>query len=118
MSKLRPNIAAAMRDAAGSTRSTVQPFPSPSPVAVSEAPVAAAEALPAEPKPPLQPSRQGTKAITGHYPPAVRYQLKLLAAERGRTMEDMLAEGLNMLFAAYGKPEIAPASRERPRGEG
>ena len=26
-------------------------------------------------------------------------------------MEDMLAEGLNRLFAAYNKPEIAPASR-------
>ena len=58
-----------------------------------------------------QPSRPGTKAITGHYPPQVRYQLKLLAAEQGRTMEDMLAEGLNRLFAAYNKPEIAPASR-------
>jgi hypothetical protein len=58
-----------------------------------------------------QPSRAGTKAITGHYPPAVRYQLKLLAAEQGRTMEDMLAEGLNLLFAAYNKPEIAPTIR-------
>jgi hypothetical protein len=58
-----------------------------------------------------QPSRAGTKAITGHYPPAVRYQLKLLAAEQGRTMEDMLAEGLNLLFAAYNKPEIAPTAK-------
>lgn len=110
MSKARPNIAAAMRDAAGSTRGTVQPFPSP-PVAAPQEMVAP-EVAP--PKPTGQPSRRGTKAVTGHYPAAVRYQLKLLAAEKGRTMEDMLAEGLNMLFAAYGKSEIAPTSRKPP----
>lgn len=109
MPKPRPNIAAAMRDAAGSTRSSVQAFPAPNPVATPEPTAETA-------KPVVQPSRQGTKAITGHYPPPVRYQLKLLAAEQGRTMEDMLAEGINMLFATYGKPEIAPASRKRPSG--
>jgi hypothetical protein len=101
MSK-RPNIADAMREAAGSTRAT--------PVAAA-VPRLVAALEPADPKPAAaQPSRSGTKAITGHYPPQVRYQLKLLAAEQGRTMEDMLAEGLNRLFAAYNKPEIAPTS--------
>lgn len=114
MRKSRPNIAAAMRDAAGSTRGTVQPFPAPVAAVQETAPVEAPAAP--SPKPAVQPSRQGTKAITGHYPPAVRYQLKVLAAEKGRTMEDMLAEGLNMLFAAYGKPEIAPSSRTPPEG--
>jgi len=105
MSK-RPNIADAMREAAGSTRARPAAVPDPEP-AVSPAP--AAEAAPTRRA--AQPSRAGTKAITGHYPPAVRYQLKLLAAEQGRTMEDMLAEGLNLLFAAYNKPEIAPAAK-------
>ena len=114
MPKPRPNIAAAMRDAAGSTRSTVQPFPAPAPAAASADPALPPDETTAVPKPAIQPSRQGTKAITGHYSPAVRYQLKLLAAEKGRTMEDMLAEGLNMLFAAYGKPEIASAGRKPP----
>ncbi|RAH95655.1 hypothetical protein DLJ53_34250 [Acuticoccus sediminis] len=94
----------------------MQPFPSAAPAA-RETPLATSvEAISEAPptRPAIQPSRQGTKAITGHYPPAVRYQLKLLAAEKGRTMEDMLAEGLNMLFAAHGKPEIAPASRKPP----
>ena len=97
MSK-RPSIADAMREAGGSTRATTVPTA-----------VNTAVAPQAEPQP--QPKATATKAITGHYPPQVRYQLKLLAAEQGRTMEDMLAEGLNRLFAAYNKPEIAPASR-------
>ena len=78
------NIADAMRDAAGSSRSR------------------AAETAP---------SRVGTKAVTGHFPPEVRRQLRLLAAEQDRTMESLLAEGLNMLFSAYNKPEIAPTGR-------
>lgn len=107
MSK-RPSIADAMREAGGSTRGTS--------VATAVAPRAEPATQPTEPTPSAaksasQPSRAGTKAVTGHYPPQVRYQLKLLAAEQGRTMEDMLAEGLNLLFAAYNKPEIAPASR-------
>ena len=114
MPKPRPNIAAAMRDAAGSTRSAVQPFLAPAPVAALADPALPPDEAAATPKPAIQPSRQGTKAITGHYPPAVRYQLKLLAAEKGRTMEDMLAESLNMLFAAYGKSEIAPATSKPP----
>lgn len=102
MSK-RPSIADAMREAGGSTRAATAPTALPAAVAPQAEPQPKAAAK--------QPSRAGTKAITGHYPPQVRYQLKLLAAEQGRTMEDMLAEGLNRLFAAYNKPEIASASR-------
>jgi hypothetical protein len=54
------------------------------------------------------PSRQATKAITVHFPEDVRRQLKSLAAEHGRSMEDMVGEGLNLLFARYRKPELAP----------
>ncbi|PHR68788.1 ribbon-helix-helix domain-containing protein [Henriciella sp.] len=104
MSK-RLSIADAMREAGGSTRATTVP------TAVNTAVAPQAEPQPQPKATAKQPSRAGTKAITGHYPPQVRYQLKLLAAEQGRTMEDMLAEGLNRLFAAYNKPEIAPASR-------
>ncbi|MYJ95519.1 MAG: hypothetical protein F4053_08045 [Proteobacteria bacterium] len=98
----RPNIAEAMRDAGGSTRA--RPVVSDDSVAQSVATKAA--------KKNEQPRRAGTKAVTGHYPPVVRYQLKLLAAEQGRTMEDMLAEGLNLLFASYGKSEIAPRAKD------
>jgi len=57
---------------------------------------------------PGQPSRVGTKPITVHYPEIVRRQLKALAGEQGRDVADMVAEGLNLLFAKYRKPEIAP----------
>lgn len=55
-----------------------------------------------------QPSRQSTKPITVHYPEDVRRQLKALAGEQGRYLNDMVAEAFNLLFAKYRKPEIAP----------
>lgn len=55
-----------------------------------------------------QPSRAGTKAITVHFPEVVRRQLKALAGEQGRDVADMVAEGLNLLFVKYRKPELAP----------
>ena len=89
MTKRTSNIASAMREAAGSTRSA--------PITTSSTGNTS--------------GRAGTKAVTGHFPPEVRYQLKLLAAEQERTMESLLAEGINMLFSAYNKPEIAPTGR-------
>ena len=53
-------------------------------------------------------SRVATKAITVHFPEEVRRQLKSMAAEEGRSMEDMVAEALNLLFAMHRKPELAP----------
>lgn len=57
-----------------------------------------------------QPSRKATKPITVHFPKEVRNQLKILAVEHDNTMQDLIAEALNDLFAKYGKPEIAPVS--------
>lgn len=53
-------------------------------------------------------ARHGTKPITTHFPEEVRRQLKSLAADEGRTMEDMVAEAFNLLFVRYGRPELAP----------
>jgi hypothetical protein len=55
-----------------------------------------------------QPSREGTAPITVHLPRVVRTQLKTLAAEQERKIEDMVSEALNLLFAKHRKPEIAP----------
>lgn len=55
-----------------------------------------------------QPSRRQTKAITVHFPEEVRRQLKALAGEQGRHVDDMVAEALNLLFARYRKSEVAP----------
>ena len=95
----RPSIADAMREVGGSTRATAREEVSPDRAAGTASP----------------PGRAGTKAITGHFAPEVRAALKILAAEQDRTMEDMLAEALNMLFAAYGKPEIAASGARASR---
>jgi Antitoxin-like ribbon-helix-helix len=58
--------------------------------------------------PKAQPSRRNTKPITVHFPEEVRRQLKSLAADQGRHVDDMVGEALNLLFAKYRKPEIAP----------
>lgn len=55
-----------------------------------------------------QPSRRQTKAITVHFPEEVRRQLKALAGEQGRHVDDMVAEALNLLFVRYRKSEVAP----------
>jgi hypothetical protein len=52
--------------------------------------------------------RQGVRPITVHFPQQVRDQIKILAAERHTTMQNVIAEAYNDLFAKYGKPEIAP----------
>lgn len=77
-------------------------------VAASPKPEPEAAPPPPQPRQPAAPSRQETKAITVHFPEDVRRQLKSLAAEEGRSMEDMVAEAFNLLFARHRKPEIAP----------
>ena len=75
----------------------------------ADSPAAAAEAKAA---PVAKPSaRRTTKAITVHFPEEVRRQLKALAAEQGRNVEDVMAEALNLVFAKYRRPEIAPRKK-------
>jgi hypothetical protein len=73
----------------------------------------AADAVPIS-EPAAKAVRPGTKAITVHLPEAVRRQLKALAGEEGRAVEDMASEAFNLLFARYRKPEIAPVKVRRP----
>ena len=55
----------------------------------------------------FRPSIEGKSNVTGYFPPAVKKQLRILAADRDTTIQDLLAEALNDLFAKHGKPEIA-----------
>lgn len=57
------------------------------------------------------PSRAGAVQIAAFYPAEVRTQLKILAAEQGRDQQDLLAEAMNLIFAKYGKAEIAPVKK-------
>jgi len=54
-------------------------------------------------------SRDGKSFIGGYFTPDVARQMRILAAEQDTTIQNLTAEALNHLFAAYGKPQIAPA---------
>ena len=49
------------------------------------------------------PSRANTVLIGGHFPPAIKQQLRLIAVEEGKTNQALLEEALNLLFAKKGK---------------
>ncbi len=70
-------------------------------------------AAPAEPVPPASDaakprSRSGTRQVAGHFPAEVAWQLRELAVARRITVQALLGEALNDLFAKHGKPEIVP----------
>ena len=74
--------------------------------------VAAQPAAPLEISAHFRPSRVGKGNVTGYYPPAVKKQLRFMAAERDTNIQDLVAEALNDLFAKYGKPEIVPRKNQ------
>ena len=53
------------------------------------------------------PGRANTKMIGGHFDRAVSKQLRRLAVEHDTTVQGLLAEALNDLFAKYGEKPIA-----------
>jgi hypothetical protein len=59
-----------------------------------------------EPPSPAKPGRL-TRMIGGHFAPEVAMQLRMIAAEDDTTIQNLLAEALDDLFAKRGKPRIA-----------
>ncbi len=59
---------------------------------------------------PVSPSREGRVLIGAHFAPAVQRALKITAAEEGTTIQALLTEGINTVFAKRRKPEIAKIS--------
>ena len=57
--------------------------------------------------PPPQPARAGRVLVGGHFAPDVQIALKVIAAEERTTVQGLLAEGINAVFARRRKPEIA-----------
>jgi len=53
-----------------------------------------------------KPSREGTVLIGGHFPPAVKQRLRMLAAEENTTSQALLEEALDLLFIKKGKQAI------------
>ena len=66
------------------------------------------EAMPVAPQAAQQPSRVGKVNVTGYFPPEVKTSLRLVQARRPGTLQDILAEALNDLFAKYNVPQTAP----------
>ncbi len=91
----KPGLQAALRKSAKGTAPLTAP-PTDEPAARTAAP---------------QPSRAGKTNVTGYFPPEVKASLRLVQARRGGTIQDILAEALNDLFAKYGVPESAPRDR-------
>jgi hypothetical protein len=58
--------------------------------------------------PHFRPGRAEMTNITGYFPPAVKKLLRIIAAEEETTIQELMAEALNDLFAKRGKPEITP----------
>ena len=56
-----------------------------------------------------QPGRVGKVSVTGYFAPEVRRQLRRLAADADTTIQALLGEALNHLFAKRGVAEIADA---------
>ncbi len=62
-------------------------------------------------------TRTDTRQISGHFKPEVAQTLRLIAVEQDRDIQEILAEGLNMIFARYGKAtraEITSGRRKKP----
>jgi hypothetical protein len=55
----------------------------------------------------IPPSRTGRVLIGAHFAPEVQTALKIIAAEERTTMQALLAEAINAVFAKRHKPEIA-----------
>ena len=59
------------------------------------------------PKSALKPSRVGRVQLSSWQVPDAVRQLRILAAEEGTSMQALMADALNLLFAKHGKPRIA-----------
>ena len=100
MSTKKPSLSAALHAASGKN----------APPAVVAAALAAEplQIVVADKKPQaVPPSRAGKKIVSGHFDPAVTRQLKQLALDRESTVQNLLAEALNDLFAKHGRQSIA-----------
>lgn len=95
----RTSLSAALQEAGG------KPKPEKKQDAIAAEPSADTVFVPV--KTALPPSRQGKKAITGHFDPAVSKQLKQIGLEKDKSIQDLLAEAVNDLFTKYGRSPIA-----------
>ncbi len=59
-------------------------------------------------------TRRNTRQVGGHFDPAVRRQINLIAAEEDTTVQELVAEALDMLFQSRGRATIARRQSDTP----
>ena len=92
----KPNLAAALHQAAGHP----DPVPPPGPAGEIIAPAGRRSSVP-------PPSRTGLKTVAGHFDPAVSRQLRAIALERDTSLQELLREAINDPFVKHGRPPLA-----------
>jgi hypothetical protein len=75
-----------------------------------------------KPKPPFsemaagekffRPARVGKRFVGAHFDPQVARQLKMLAAEDDKTIQELLEDAVDLLFVKAGKARIADLTRK------
>jgi hypothetical protein len=63
------------------------------------------------------PSRNGRVLVGGFFAPEVQTALKVTAAQERTTLQELLTEAINTVFAKRGLPEIAGLSAHQDLGE-
>jgi hypothetical protein len=68
-----------------------------------------AESAPAIPEParPPKPPTAASAMLSARIPPSALRQLKILGAEEGLSMQELVCEALDLLFKARGKAPVA-----------
>ena len=86
-------------------------------VAASASPSSTAPAAAPRAAKSVPPSRAGRVLIGGHFAPEVQTELKVLAAQERTTVQQLVAEGINAVFARRHKPQIAALSPQPSANE-
>lgn len=58
-------------------------------------------------KSPIAASREGKIALQAHVNKDAHVQLKILSVESGKSIQELLLEGVNAVFTMHNKPPIA-----------
>jgi hypothetical protein len=61
-------------------------------------------------------TRTGTRTLSGHFPAHAVQAFRVLAAEQDMDVQELMAEGINMVFERFGRPdriEITSGRRKR-----
>lgn len=65
-----------------------------------------------EPSKSSRPVRDGKRFVGAHFHPKVARQLKMLAAEDGTTIQELLEQAVDLLFVKNGKAKITELVRK------